>query len=426
MPGLAKPTSEQALDALRAIVVEGTLRRGDAADEVLGVVPELCVEPANEAELSRVLDYARQAGMLVAARGGGTKLDWGNAPHAIDLAVSTARFNRILEYAPDDMTVTVEAGITIAQLQSALSAHRQRLALDPLFPERATAGGIIATNDSGSLRLRYGGIRDLILGITVVLPDGTIATSGGKVVKNVAGYDLPKLMSGALGTLGIITRAVFRLHPLPYSSQTLTFAFPDCESANRFLLAIADSMVVPTGLQMRASAAGTIEADVRIDGIPAGVAAQTETVCKLAGTVNPTEPEGDPWQARQQLWESASSLACIVKLSMLPSQLSSTADFVRRALGETAAWTFLLHSTGLAWLRVDAAECAPVVNLIASVRGFLAPTGGTVVLLKAPLALRQKVDVWGDAGTALPLMKRVKQQFDPCGILNRGRFVGGI
>jgi glycolate oxidase FAD binding subunit len=429
MPGIAKPTSEQALDALRSILVEGTLRRGHAADEVLGVVPELCAEPADEAELSQALDYARQAGMLVAGRGGGTKLDWGTAPRAIDLAISTARFNRILEYAPDDMTVTVEAGVTIAQLQSTLSVHGQRLALDPLWPERATAGGVVATNDSGALRLRYGGIRDLILGITVVLPDGTIATSGGKVVKNVAGYDLPKLMSGALGTLGIISRAVFRLHPLPQSSQTLSFAFPDCESANRFLLAIADSMVVPTGLQMRTCAAGTVEADVRIDGIAAGIAAQTETVCKLAGKVYPIEPEGDPWQAREKIWsvaESAGILACIVKLSVLPAQLSSTAAFVRGALGERAAWRLLMQSTGLAWLRVDAAESPAVADFISSLRSFLAPTGGTAVLLKAPAALRQKVDVWGDAGSALALMKRVKEQFDPRGVLNRGRFVGGI
>jgi glycolate oxidase FAD binding subunit len=323
------------------------------------------------------------------------------------------------------MTVTVGAGVTIAELQSAVSKHRQRLALDALWPERATAGGVIATNDSGSLRLRYGGIRDLILGITVVLPDGTIATSGGKVVKNVAGYDLPKLMSGALGTLGIITRAVFRLHPLPLSSQTLTFAFQDCRSANRFLLAITDSMALPTGLQMRTGAAGTVAVDVRIDGIAAGIAAQTEAVYKLAGNVNPSAPEGDPWQAREQLWNDA-EVASIVKLSVLPVQLGSTAEFVRQALGDTGFWTLLMHSTGLAWLRVDAGEYAPVVDFLRSLRSFLAPTGGTAVLLKAPAVLREKVDVWGYAGTALPLMRKIKEQFDPGGILNRGRFVGGI
>jgi glycolate oxidase FAD binding subunit len=420
MPGLAGTNSVQ---ALRAIVAEGELRDGVAADHVCGVAPGLYVEPANEAELACVLAYANKAGMLATPRGGGTKLDWGAAPQEIDLMISTANFAEILEYAPCDMTVTVGAGITIAQLQSALSQHRQRLALDPLWPERATVGGVIATNDSGALRLRYGSIRDLIIGITVVLGDGTIAKSGGKVVKNVAGYDLPKLMSGALGTLGIITRAVFRLHPLPQQSSTLTFSFIDREKANDFMLAIADSIVVPTGLQMRTGADGKIEVDVRIDGIAAGIAAQTETVYKLAGKVHPSPPDGDPWLAREELWNGE---AIICKLSMLPTQLSSTAEFVREALSDNADWTLLMHSTGLAWLRVDAADCAPIVDFISDVRDFLATTGGTAVVLKGPLALRQQVDVWGTAGTALPLMKRIKEQFDPHGILNRGRFLGGI
>jgi glycolate oxidase FAD binding subunit len=347
MPGFAKATSAQALDALRAIVVEGDLRQGISTDEVCGVVPELYVEPANETELARVLEYASRAGMLVTPRGSGTKLDWGATPQAIDLMISTAKLARILEHAPGDMTVTVEAGVSIAQLQSALSLHRQRLALDPLWPERATVGGVIATNDSGASRVRYGSIRDLIIGITVVLGNGTVAKSGGKVVKNVAGYDLPKLMSGALGTLGIITKAVFRLHPLPAESRTLSFSFLSREEANDFMLAITDSIVVPTGLQMRTGAAGKIEVDVRIDGIAAGIAAQTETVCKLADKQNPSEASGDPWQAREELWSGGTS-ATICKLSMLPGQLSSTAEFVREALSQNADWTLLMHSTGLA------------------------------------------------------------------------------
>jgi glycolate oxidase FAD binding subunit len=426
-PGVAKPDAAQALDALRAIAAGGEVRRGVPADAVCGVVPELYAEPADETELSRVLHYANQAELLVSPRGGGTKLGWGTSPPAVDLTISTARFNRILEYAPGDMTVTAGAGVSIAQLQSTLATHRQRLALDPLWPERATVGGTIATNDSGALRLRYGGIRDLIIGITVVLGDGTIAASGGKVVKNVAGYDLPKLMSGSLGTLGVITRAVFRLHPLPESSRTLTFSFPDCKSANDFTLAVADSLAVPTGLQMRTNADGTILVDVRIDGIAAGIAAQMETVCKLAGKGNSAQPSGDPWQAREQLWlTTESSDMLLFKLSVLPTQLASIAEFVRASLGGHTDWRLLMYSTGLGWLRVDAAECAKGVEFLSALRTFLAPTGGSAVLLHAPRELRRRVDVWGDAGSALALMTRIKQQFDPRGILNRARFVGGI
>jgi glycolate oxidase FAD binding subunit len=420
MPELVKVTS---VAALRAIVAEGELREGVAADHVCGVAPALYVEPANEAEMARVLAYANKEGMLVAPRGGGTKLDWGVAPQEIDLMISTAKFAGILEYAPDDMTITVGAGATISQLQSALCEHRQRLALDPLWPGSATVGGVIATNDSGALRLRYGSVRDLIIGVTVVLCDGTIAKSGGKVVKNVAGYDLPKLMCGALGTLGIITRAVFRLHPLPQESRTLTFRFIDRENANDFMLSIADSIVVPTGLQLRTGADGKIEVDVRIDGITAGIAAQAETVHKLAGKVNSLQREDDPWQAREELWKGE---AIICKLSMLPTQLSSTAELVREALSENADWTLLMHSTGLAWLRIDAIDSTRIADFISSVRDFLSPTGGSAVVLKSPPMLRNKVDVWGTAGTSLPLMKRIKEQFDPRRILNRGRFVGCI
>ena len=425
MPGLAKATSAQTLGALRAIAMEGVLRPGTDADAVCGIVPEIYFEPADVTELGRVLEFSSRTGLLVAPRGGGTKLDWGTAPQSIDLMISTAKLNRILEHAPGDMTVTVEAGVSIAQLQNALSLHHQRLALDPLWPDQATVGGVIASNDSGALRVRYGSVRDLIIGITVLLSDGTLAKSGGKVVKNVAGYDLPKLMSGALGTLGVITSAVFRLHPMPAESRTLSFALHTREKANEFMLAIVDSIVVPTGLQMRTGSDGRIVVDVRIEGIAAGVAAQSDMVCKLAGNIHPADPDGDPWQARERLWSDSAS-ATIFKLSMLPGQLSTTAEFVREELSENADWNMLMHSTGLAFLRVDATECAQIAEFTSSIRQFLTPTGGTVVLLKAPSLVRQKVDVWGNVGSSMPLMRRIKEQFDPRGILNRGRYVGGI
>ncbi len=425
MAELLRTSPARALDALRAIVIEGSVREGAPSDNVCGVTPELYIEPANETELSHVLQYANQNGLRVSPRGAGTKADWGISPKSIDLMISTARFSRILEHAPGDMTVTVESGVTISQLQIALLQHRQRLALDPLWPDCATVGGIVATNDTGALRIRYGSVRDLIIGLTVVLPDGTIAMSGGKVVKNVAGYDLPKLMTGAFGTLGFITKAVFRLHPMSESTQTLTFVFIDREQANEFMLAITDSVVVATGLQLRTGSTSETFVDIRIDGIVAGIESQTNVVLKLAGDAKRLQPAGDPWQAREDLWINSDS-AIICKLSMLPSQLSATAEFAREALSDNADWSLLMHSTGLAYLRIDASDCTHLADFVSSIRDFLASTGGTAVLLKAPAALRQQVDVWGDPGTALPLMMRIKHQFDPLGILNRGRFVGGI
>ncbi len=196
----------------------------------------------SETELAAALRCGDATGLGVVPRGGGTKTGWGNPPVRADLILSTARLNRVIEYAWADLTVSVEAGCTIQNLQNALAEHGQRIAVDPLWPERATVGGILSTNDSGSLRIRYGALRDLIIGVTIALPDGTLASSGGKVVKNVAGYDLPKLATGALGTLGVITRANFRLHPLPRNIRSFTFAARDLGDANRVVLAVQDSM----------------------------------------------------------------------------------------------------------------------------------------------------------------------------------------
>src|SRR5437588_1943791 len=236
---------------LGALVGSERMRAATPADAVDGVQPQQMVEPESSEQIAAILKWAASCGVAVIPRGGASKLSWGNPPTRADLVLSTARMDRVLEHAWADLTVTVEAGCTVQQLQQTLAQHGQMLAIDPLWPERATVGGILATNDSGSLRVRFGGLRDLIIGITVVLPDGTIARSGGKVVKNVAGYDLQKLMTGALGTLGVITEAIFRLYPLPREVRTLTFAARDYNDAQRLLLTIQDSTLEHTGLQAR-------------------------------------------------------------------------------------------------------------------------------------------------------------------------------
>ncbi|MGH9646007.1 MAG: FAD-binding oxidoreductase, partial [Bryobacteraceae bacterium] len=207
------------------------------------------IEPADEKETAATLRNANETGQAVIPTGGATKLDWGNPPRKADVLLSMRRQNRVLEHAWADLTVTVEAGCTIAELQRTLAEHGQRLAIDPLWPDRATIGGVLSTNDSGSLRLGYGAMRDLIIGVTLVLADGTVAKRGGKVVKNVAGYDLPKLATGALGTLGVITRAVFRLHPLPRNTRTLTIATADEDELQRIVLAILGAQLAPAAVQ---------------------------------------------------------------------------------------------------------------------------------------------------------------------------------
>jgi len=198
------------------------VQAASAPDVVAGVPPKLVLIPSSESELAEALRLVSEAGLAVVPRGGGTKTCWGNPPARADVVFSTARLNEITEHAWADLTVSVGAGCTIQTLQETLAQHGQRLSLDSLWPAKATVGGVLSTNDSGALRLRFGALRDLVIGVTLALPDGTLASSGGKVVKNVAGYDLPKLATGAFGTLGVITRAVFRLHPLPHNSRSFS------------------------------------------------------------------------------------------------------------------------------------------------------------------------------------------------------------
>ncbi|MEP6963221.1 MAG: FAD-binding oxidoreductase, partial [Acidobacteriota bacterium] len=276
----------------------------------------MILTPGTPRELADMLASANAAKQAVAPQGGGSKSAWGNPPTRTDLILSTQKLNRVIEHAWADMTATVEAGCTIAALQATLAEHGQRLAIDPLWPETATVGGILATNDSGALRLRFGALRDLIIGITVALPDGIIALSGGKVVKNVAGYDLPKLMTGALGTLGVITQAVFRLHPLPRFTRTLTIAPKDLDEAQRLILAIQNSQLAHSALQLRSS--GTPELDILFEGTEAGIDAQHRQVLTHTAA---RENTPDVWSARQQLWPAADGEA-IVKFSTLPSQIA--------------------------------------------------------------------------------------------------------
>src|SRR5271157_3560473 len=305
MPGASGLMTQVSWPELAEIVGKEHLRAATAADAIDGVEAQMVAEPGTAEDLARALRWAHAAGVKVSPRGGGTKLGWGNPPAACDLVLSTARLNRVLEYAWADMTVIVEAGCRVADLQKTLAEHGQRLALDPLWPERATIGGILSTNDSGTLRARYGSLRDLIIGITVALPDGTLAKSGGKVVKNVAGYDLPKLFTGSLGTLGVIVQATFRLHPLPQGSETLTARFAGVQDANRFLLQLLDSTLTPSAVQVRSGRQNGAYVDVRYESTAAGIEAQVRRMAALAGQGEIAS--GDPWGAREELWRVASA-----------------------------------------------------------------------------------------------------------------------
>jgi glycolate oxidase FAD binding subunit len=288
----------------------------------------------------------------------------------------------------------------------------------------------------------------LIIGVTIALPDGTLASSGGKVVKNVAGYDLPKLVTGALGTLGVITRAVFRLHPLPHMARSFTFVARDPAGANRLVLAVQDSKLAHTGLQVRVTAGGQPEIDIRFDGTEAGLAAQAGTLRTLATPATETNSSNDVWHARQHLFGAASlppaqsgncrtrptdvtperdsQPAAIAKFSVLPASIASTCDQLRGiAEGQKVRWSTVVQGTGLGWIRLEAANANAIQQLLQTLRSQLESAGGSLVVQYRSSGFPE-IEAWGSPGDALPLMVSVKQQLDTRKTLNPGRFVGGI
>src|SRR5436309_908645 len=446
MDAATKPEASGLHSALRhkfmAIVGNENVHAATAADAVAGVQPKLVVEPGTERELAVVLRLSNEAGLAVIPRGGGTKLAWGNSPARAGLILSTARLTEVIEHAWADLTVSVGAGCTVQRLQEALAQHGQRLALDPLWPEKATVGGVLSTNDSGALRLRFGALRDLIIGATIALPDGTLARSGGKVVKNVAGYDLPKLVTGALGTLGVITRAVFRLHPLPRHSRSFTISVSNPREAQQIILAIQDSKLAHVALQSQFSAEALPVIDILFEGTEAGLDAQASQLrgfCKSAkSSLAQVHPEPrtvtnakassspSPWNAREDLWSFSNPAEnAIAKISVLPADLARTVELIRTVAEPSRVnWKLLLYATGLGWLRGE----GPAGNLhraLTTLRAELEKMGGSLAVLHRP-ANMQAFDAWGSPGDSLPLLKAVKTRLDPWSTLNPGRFVGGI
>jgi glycolate oxidase FAD binding subunit len=424
---------------LRALVGAEHVRAGSEEDAVDGIVPRMVVEPATAEEVARALKIATDAGLRVIPRGGGTKKDWGNClrreASVGEGILSTRRLSRVIEHAWGDMTATVEAGCSFRQFQQTLAEHGQRLALDPLWPEHATIGGILATNDSGPLRIRFGSLRDLIIGITLALPDGTLAKSGGKVVKNVAGYDLPKLATGSLGTLGMITQAIFRLHPIPRETRTLSFASSEGmisggESLHDLVLAVQDCNMVPTGVQIRAASSSTEnnlhEIDLRFEGTAAGCEAQIEQTLRMASKARRIEPPADVWNACSTLWNGTEpSVVC--KFSLMPADLGYFLTALEKvSRPPNLRWRLVAQAVGVGHFRLEGTDDAKLLSALEDLRKQLEFRGGSLVILRCPLEIKSKMDVWGSAGDALPLMKSIKARFDPTGMLNPGRFVGGI
>ncbi|HEY2418270.1 MAG TPA: FAD-binding oxidoreductase [Steroidobacteraceae bacterium] len=414
---MGAPTAE----ALEQIVGAAHVCAATEADAVDGVQPRWVVEPGSASETAGVLRFAMGTGLRVVARGGGTKLSWGNPPASVDVVLSTRRLNGVLEHAHGDMTATVQAGCTVAAFNQRLAERGQRLALDPLWPGQATIGGILATNDSGAHRATFGTLRDHLIGITVVLADGTIARSGGRVVKNVAGYDLPKLFTGSWGTLGIIVEATFRLYPIARAAQSVRFEVSSMPKLGAVLAAIAEQSNATTAVQIEAGSEGPPTVLVLVEGLPEAIEEKVRRVtqavgCPLAAVGN------DAWTAGEQLFADADTW--VMRVGLLQTQWPAVCERIAE-LARSVRWRIVAQAVGVGLLSVAGNE-ARVREAVEAIRKALKGMGGTLTMLRCPRAAKQSVEVWPDVGDALSLMWRVKEQFDPAGTLSPGRFVGGI
>jgi glycolate oxidase FAD binding subunit len=408
-----------------------------------GVTPRLVAVPRSVEEASQVLRAAAADGLAVAFAGGGSKLGLGNPPERVDLMVLTRGLDQVLEHAAGDLVVRAQAGVRLADLRQRLAPAGQWLALDPPEP-RATLGGVVAANASGPRRLRYGTVRDLIIGITVVLADGTVARAGGKVVKNVAGYDLAKLFCGSLGTLGMVAEVTFRLHPLPAAAAVVTLAVEGPGQAGQAMARLARSALEPSAAELTLDEWGWPgRLTLVFEGIAPGVEAQAAAAAELFGQVGEAAVAGPGGTeaALSQLgalpFEKA-EYAC--KATFPPAELTGVLEDLvggrqRWGSGPGGGPISAHAATGVAWVASAAREgdippdsqAFPwAVGAITETRERLAARGGGLVLVKASPELKRAVDVWGPSGDAVGLMRRVKERFDPDRRLSPGRFVGGI
>jgi glycolate oxidase FAD binding subunit len=394
-------------------------------------MPGAVAEPATIEEAAAVVGETARDGRSLLFVGGGTDLEAGGVPESVDVLLSTRRLDRIVEHAPSDQIAVVEAGVTLAGLGEALAARGQRLALDPPLPERATVGGVVAANAFGPRRARYGAARDLLIGVTFVRADGRLARGGGKVVKNVAGFDMPRLMAGSLGTLGLIATATFRLHPLPEASATLAAPGIAPGPLRALLARVRDAQLEPDSIVAIRDAAGRYHAAVRFEGFKPSVAAQRDRFARLCGEASLEVEDLDDAAARA-LWarHDAARRAGAVRVKI--AALSSALEAVERgvfaplsaAFGEAACVWY--PTLGLGFAGGSPRDAAAAAAAVEAARRSLAEGGGSLVVLAAPEAVRAAADPWGAAPPALSLMRAVKLRLDPGRRLSPGRFVGGI
>lgn len=411
--------------------------------------PAIVVLPADDVQVAEVLRLAHAHALALAPRGGGTYMHLGPPPERLDLVLSLERLSQLIAYEPGDMTITVQAGATLLDIQQTLEKHGQFLALDPPMTPATTLGGIIAANASGPRRLLYGTARDLVLGTVVIGIDGTRTKAGGRVVKNVTGYDLNKLYIGSLGTLAILTEITCKVHPLPPGEETIAIGYQDNADTLPLLQMLTRLPLRLNSLELlNAAAMATIQQQsnleipatpycflARLEGPPDITASQYQRlqealrVLSLAGP-----PTLATWSdhAQQRLWAGVQAWLQpgAGMLSKVSVRMSDLAHVCAAAQGMEPACGFLAHAgSGIAYVHFPldaAADPARLLSWIATLDQLVAKLRGHRVIERAPATIKQQCQVWGEPGNSFSMMQALKASFDPQRCLNPGRFLGGL
>ncbi|MCU1385468.1 MAG: hypothetical protein JWL71_4165 [Acidobacteria bacterium] len=376
------------------------------------------IQPATALDVAGALKRASDARQSIVIRGAGTKDDWGRPGGHVDAVLDMRRMNRVLAHEHGDMTATIEAGAALRDVNGALAVHGQGLPLDPPFADRATIGGLLATNDSGPLRHRYGTPRDLVIGVQLATTDGILSKAGGQVVKNVAGYDLGKLITGSFGSLAAIVSATFKLAPLPAASKTMILVVRDAAALSQIVATVMASQLEPVAFEV------VIGNDylclLRFAALPAVVNAQIAqaTAAVKRFTTRIDVADGDSERA---LWDTHATTVwsqpgAVVRASWLPARIIDAHAAVESC--DTTVELTGRAAIGAGLIRVEggtAAQAAAIERLRAS------DVFGHVVIARGSAELKARVDVWGSHGDRQPLFDSLKRAFDPNGVLNAGR-----
>jgi len=444
---------------LKAIVGEANVTEDPEklkAFAVDGVTPAVMVSPGTIEETSKVVAYASAEKLAVIPMGGGTKMGLGGIPKKLDILLSTKRLNRFNDYDIANLTVAVEGGLTLAEIQAKLAGEGRGyfIPLDPQHTQAATVGGIVATNDSGSKRFLYGACRDFILGMKAVMPNGDIVSAGGKAVKNVAGYDMTKLVIGSMGAIGILCEITFRITPRPDAEETLLFPFNSLNQGAGFLRKLLHSKFYPASLELinakmaaglKATSAlkGQYIAAIAVEGIEEWVARLKKDLSEMGRQEGATDVVALAGDVHRDFWLAYRDIAdtqakthpnlVALKANFALSKVTEMVGAFEAGLKEAGLDAALYCRAGNGILHAViplgdemGAKAAAVVSLIGKLTDAAVKNEGNLIVERAPKTIKEKVNVWGKTRSDAVVVRRLKEKLDPSGILNTGRYVAGV